>query len=328
MFYDLNVPWTASDRELQRTVAFLDELGYDVVALTHTLSGKLPADLTCPIPTTLPFPTPSRLRFLRRCTLILADPSQNHRISQLSAAYDILAIRPTDERTLKQACESLDCDLISLDLTQRLGFHFKFKMLGQAIERGVRFEICYAPGILAVDGAARRNLIGNVVGLIRATRGGRGLVISSEAKTALAYRAPSDVINLASVWGLGQERGKDAVCKEARGVTVTAQLKRTSYRGVVDVVYGGEKPEQVTKAPALSKAERAEAQKKRKADAMNSNGGSLAGNSPKPVPKRDFKRQEKKAKTEGQVEVAPTKDAASGTKVNGVTNNMPIRMED
>lgn len=197
-----------------------------------------------------------------------------------------------------------------MDLTQRLGFHFKFKMLGQAIERGVRFEICYAPGILAVDGAARRNLIGNVVGLIRATRG-RGLVMSSEAKTALACRAPSDVINLASVWGLGQERGKDAVCKEARGVTVTAQLKRTSFRGVVDVVYGGEKPEPVTKAPALSKAEKAEAQKKRKAEAMNSNGGSPAGSSPKPVPRREGKRQGKKSKTEGQEREETTKGAST-----------------
>ncbi|KAF2650203.1 hypothetical protein K491DRAFT_145749 [Lophiostoma macrostomum CBS 122681] len=49
MFYDLNVPWTENHRELQRTIAFLDELGYDVVALTHSLSGKLPADLVSPL---------------------------------------------------------------------------------------------------------------------------------------------------------------------------------------------------------------------------------------------------------------------------------------
>lgn len=190
-------------------------------------------------------------------------------------------------------------------------------MLGQAIERGVRFEICYAPGIQAVDAAARRNLIGNVVGLMRATRG-RGLVISSEARQALACRAPSDVVNLAAVWGLGMERGKDAVGKEARGVVVTAQLRRTSYRGVVDVVHGGEKPEPVAKAPVLSKAEQA---RKRKAGAMNKE--DAASSSLKPVSKREQKRLEKRAKVEGS-----SKDATPDTPASGATNDVAIRMED
>lgn len=46
MFYDLNVQWTsARDPELPRMLAFLAELGYDVIALNHTFIGKLPAEL-------------------------------------------------------------------------------------------------------------------------------------------------------------------------------------------------------------------------------------------------------------------------------------------
>ena len=45
MFYDLNTPWTANDTQLPRKLALLHELGYNVVALNHTLSGKLPTDL-------------------------------------------------------------------------------------------------------------------------------------------------------------------------------------------------------------------------------------------------------------------------------------------
>ena len=46
MFYDLNVPWTASTAsQVPTTLAFLAELGYDVVALNHSMTGKLPADL-------------------------------------------------------------------------------------------------------------------------------------------------------------------------------------------------------------------------------------------------------------------------------------------
>ncbi|OCK77522.1 PHP domain-like protein [Lepidopterella palustris CBS 459.81] len=329
MFYDLNVPWSPNDRELQRTIAFLDELGYDVVALTHTLSGKLPAEISCPIPASLPFHTPNSLCLLRRCTLILADTSQNHRIAQIAAAYDILAIRPTDEKTLKQACETLDCEIISIDLTQRLAAHFKFKMLSQAIARGVRFEICYSPGILAVDSSARRNLIGNVTQLIRATRG-RGLVISSEAKIALGCRAPADVINLASVWGLGQERGKEAICKEARSVVVTAQLKRTSYRGVVDVVYGGEKPMATPNKGAQGKAE---AQKKRKASAITTNGNDGGEKeSPKPPSKSDLQRQEKRARFESQkgtgTDIGKDSKIAEDQENTVSTSNVAVQIEN
>jgi len=46
MFYDLNVPYAAGDEtSLSRTLNFIHELGYNVVALNHTISGKLPNEL-------------------------------------------------------------------------------------------------------------------------------------------------------------------------------------------------------------------------------------------------------------------------------------------
>ncbi|KAI9866671.1 MAG: hypothetical protein M1813_001223 [Trichoglossum hirsutum] len=255
MFYDLHVPWTAASDELRRTVIFLEELGYEVVALTHTLSGKLPADLTCPIPSE-PFPTTKNIRFLRRANLILEEPSQNHRLASLSAAYDLLSVRPTTEKTLLQACTALDVDIISLDLSVRHPYHFKHKTLAAAIARGVRFEICYAPSIVYSDAVARRNLISNATQLIRATRG-RGIVISSEAKNALGLRAPFDVINLGTVWGLAQDKGREAIDREARAVAVVAEMKRRSYKGVIAIVDGGEAPIKKlddSKPPAKRKA--------------------------------------------------------------------------
>lgn len=48
MFYDLNVQWTsAKDPELPRTLAFLAELGYNIVALNYSITGKFPTDLVC-----------------------------------------------------------------------------------------------------------------------------------------------------------------------------------------------------------------------------------------------------------------------------------------
>ncbi len=162
-----------------------------------------------------------------------------------------------------------------------------------ALQRGAKFEICYGPGILNSDGgASRRNLISNATQLIRATRG-RGIVISSETKRALACRGPADVVNLAVLWGLGQEKGMEAVGKEARGVVVQAEMKRRSFRGVIDVVYGGEKSEREPGKSAKGKQEKG----KRKADVLEGNNGGLDA-TPKPISKREQKRQAKKARLE------------------------------
>lgn len=169
------------------------------------------------------------------------------------------------------------------------------KTLSGALQRGIKFEICYAPGVLATDGGvSRRNLISNATQLIRATRG-QGIIISSEAKRALACRGPWDVVNLAAVWGLGQEKGIEAVGRAARSVVVQAEMKRTSYRGVINVVYGGEKPEKPNKGSETQGKDKASSQNKRKADTMD-NG--VAGDDVqlKPLSKRQQKRQAKQAR--------------------------------
>lgn len=259
---------------------------------------------SCAIPDPLPFPVPSSLNVLRRCTLILSESATNNRIAALSANYDILALRPVDEKTFQHACSTAECDLISLDLTQRLGYHFKFKTVSEAVKRGVRFEVCYSQGLLG-ESLARRNLISNVVQLIRATRGGRGIIVSSEAKKAIGCRAPWDVVNLAAVWGLSRERAHEAVSKEVRSVVASARLKRTSFRGVVDVVYGGEKPlpkEVVQQVKQVAGQDGAS--KKRKADSQAENGLDAGENS---ISKREQKRRAKaKAEANKPINVKPT----------------------
>lgn len=81
----------------------------------------------------------------------------------------------------------------------------------------------------------------NVQSIVRATAG-RGLVVSSEARSVLGVRAPADVGNLLKVWGLGAERAVEAQTVHPRVVVANEAIRRTGYRGVVDVVDGGEKP--------------------------------------------------------------------------------------
>ncbi|KAL1305528.1 hypothetical protein AAFC00_007139 [Neodothiora populina] len=300
MFYDLNIEYNATlraplrDAELSRTLSFVSEMGYNCVALNHTISGKIPADISCVIPDPLPFASPASLTILRRCTLVLSEAAANNRVAALSSNYDILAVRPVDEKTFQHACNTTDCDVISLDLSQRLGYHFKFKTVSEAIKRGVRFEVCYSQGVTG-EPLARRNLISNVTQLIRATRG-RGLIVSSEAKRALGCRAPWDVVNLVEVWGLPHDRSHEAISKEARSVVVSARLKRESFRGVVTVVYGGQKPapSEPAQKHTTKPADKDDASKKRKAENLTDSDTLGDG---KPISKREQKRRAKAAVT-------------------------------
>lgn len=266
------------------------------MALSQSISGKFPLNLSPPQP---PPNYPKHLTLLTRLNLTLADPSQNQRLTNLVQAYSLIALRPMNEKCLSLACNNLDCDIISLDLSTRLSYHFKFKTIAAAVARGVRFEICYGPGITGSGLEARRNLISNATALIRATRG-RGIIISSEAQQALCVRAPWDVVNLACIWGLTQERGREAVSEEARKVVALAGLKRTSWRGIVDVIHGGEKGESGKAAPGANK-------KNNEASALKRGNGTKRRASvdaepnvgaEKPISKREMKRKAKRARLE------------------------------
>ncbi|KOS23443.1 putative ribonuclease P protein subunit 3 [Escovopsis weberi] len=238
MLYDLNIAWspaTSQDRLLQ-TLSLAASLGYDSVALNHTLELPLPGNPTSPFPELPPPSSTLRLpNVLRRATFALADPAaSNYRLQNLSSVYDILAIRPLTEKAFQNACITLDIPLISLDMTQHFPFHFRPKPCMAAVSRGVRFEMCYSQA-LAADQRGRANFISNATSLVRATRG-RGIILSSEAKSALGLRAPADVVNLSYIWGLPTEKALEGMRSIPRSVVKNEGLKRNGFRGVIDIV--------------------------------------------------------------------------------------------
>ncbi|RYP28701.1 hypothetical protein DL767_007098 [Monosporascus sp. MG133] len=343
MLYDLNIAWSPSTSaaELERTLRFSAALGYNVVALNHIVSPPVPPQITNPLPKFPPSsagpassstPTPDQTSnkqpklptVLHRATLVLNDPSAYHRLPQLVSAYDLVAVRPTTEREFQGACLNLnltDASLISLDLAQRFPFHFRPKPCMAAVNRGLRFEVCYAqglsssgsgpgPGDAVNDARARAAFIGNVVELVRATRG-RGIVISSGARGALGLRAPADVVNLLALWGLGSEKGMEGLGVLPRGVVVNEGIKRSGFRGVVDIVGTAEreKGEREDEAVGKGKAAAGEAAKEKQKKGVNNNnknensenkrkigeeedggGGGPEGDGNKPMSKRQAKK--------------------------------------
>ncbi|RYP08697.1 hypothetical protein DL764_001717 [Monosporascus ibericus] len=339
MLYDLNIAWSPSTSaaDLDRTLRFSAALGYNVVALNHTVAPPVPPQIANPLPkfppssagpassssSTAPDQTsnkqPKLPTVLHRATLVLNDPSAYHRLPQLVSAYDMVAVRPTTEREFQGACLNLnltDASLISLDLAQRFPFHFRPKPCMAAVNRGLRFEVCYAQGLSSGSGdavndaRARAAFIGNVVELVRATRG-RGIVISSGARGVLGLRAPADVVNLLALWGLGSEKGMEGLGVLPRGVVVNEGIKRSGFRGVVNIVgtAGRERGEREDEAVGKGKAAAGEAAKERQKKGVKSNnknengdnkrkigeeedggGGGPEGDGNKPMSKRQAKK--------------------------------------
>lgn len=169
--------------------------------------------------------------------MTLEDTSLNYNIANTTRDFDILAIRPTSEKTLQHACTQMDVDIISLDLSVRLPFYLKHSTLGSATSRGVYLEICYSASL--VDTTARRQLLSNAANLVRATRG-RGIIVTSEASTVFGLRGPYDIMNLTTFWGLSQEKGRETICDNARKVLVKAETRRGVHKGVLRIT---EQPE-------------------------------------------------------------------------------------
>ncbi|KAJ2902462.1 RNase P subunit p30 [Zalerion maritima] len=286
--HDLNILWMPSTtpEELDRTLHWAAYLGYDTVALNHIIRKIPEGKIVNPLPkvtgplsqsksklgdkstidTAIAPSAASRARFpkqiLHRATLHISDPHQHHRLPQLAAAYDILALRPTTEKAFLAACNTIsESSMISLDMTQRLGYYIKHKNAMTAVKRGVCFEVCYshmlyAPlgssyGVLGMtgpqvqvetDSAATARCFGNWEQLFTSTRG-RGIVISSEAGRKLAMRSPASIRNLMALYGLPDEKGLQAQADMARLVVKNELLKRSSYAGVVEVVQPASRPE-------------------------------------------------------------------------------------
>ncbi|KAF4979836.1 hypothetical protein FZEAL_4030 [Fusarium zealandicum] len=238
MFYDLNIAWEPSTTpdQLLQILTLSSSLGYDTVALNHVLTLPAPANPVAPFPSKPTSPNSAKLpNVLHRVTLPLSDPAfPSFRLASLVAEYDVIAIRPLTDKAFQNACITLDVPIISMDFTQHFPFHFKPKPCMAAVMRGVRFEVCYSQ-VLAADPRGRSNFIGNVTSLVRATRG-RGIIISSEAQDALSLRAPADVVNLLKVWGLSNEKGMLGLGPIPRSIVMNEGLKRSGFRGVIDVV--------------------------------------------------------------------------------------------
>ncbi|CAG8482967.1 1548_t:CDS:2 [Ambispora gerdemannii] len=283
MFYDLNIVYPVTQSNLNTGMNPQVEprkIGYQVVAYNYIVSGKKSAKMANPIKkieaydihATASVPSSSSLlnnkkslaiQQLTRLTVIIDDPSQNYNI--IISTYDVLAVQPMNEKLFQTACNNYDVDIISLELGTRLPFYLKHGTLAKAIERGIYFEICYAPAIR--DSTSRRHLISNAQNLVRVTRG-KNLIISSGAQKAMELRGPYDIVNLGTIMGMNQEVSKDCISTNCRAVLYRAMTRRDIHKSVIaSAPISSMKPYEMWKlgrVENMTRGQQSESSKKRK----------------------------------------------------------------
>lgn len=295
-YYDLSASSTLLDPQTQRErVSHAIKLGWDAVALVHQAAAKLTEQDRCAIrPVELEALLSAvkgvrealaaaearvgrrhgdayTLRQLTRINIPADDPAtaQAACASALARGYDLVAVQPATERCFQLACGSLEADLISLDLSRRLPFRFKAAHVKAALARGMHFEICVAPALR--DAGQRRQLFANALALCRETRG-RGVVVSSGARSYMELRGPLDVANLATLFGLTPQQAAAAVSSAPAAVVARAAARR-AYRGTLTLRVRS--LEEAAAAQQAEMAEMAEREKQRRARQQQGGGSGV-----------------------------------------------------
>ena len=155
---------------------------------------------------------------------------------------------PVCEESFKRICTSVDCDIVSMDLTQQLAYRLNQKHVEAAAKRGLVFEIVYSK--LFLDATIRRNVFTNARALCRALRG-KGVIISSGARKPLDLRNPHDAMNLAHLFGLKMPEAKraiDGTCIDLLGRLARKKFVHRGFMLVRDAEPASEEDEGVRDA--------------------------------------------------------------------------------
>eukprot|EP00249_Psilotum_nudum_P013199 c24208_g1_i3 orf=18-1274(-) len=258
-FYDLNID--ADDGKLshcREVVAMALQLGLSGIAQNHVVIGNMVHADTCKIQPfdlallhtnssvdvaqsgqfhreVLGVPMGQPFRQYSRLTVVVDSPIQ---ASALNAAnpvlrsYDLVAVRPSNQKSFDQACTHLEVDLISLDLCHRLPFSLKAVTVKAAVERGVYFEIVYSQ--VFSNSIARRELFANAQ-VLQGLTCGRNIIVSSGARQAMELRGPNDIANMATFFGLSREGAKATISTNCEAVVLHGLQRKKTYKSSISV---------------------------------------------------------------------------------------------
>ncbi|XP_017068495.2 ribonuclease P protein subunit p30 [Drosophila eugracilis] len=232
-FYDFSIPFNKDDSVMRALLNELVELGYKTIAIEQSFdhSKKAPGKRGSEI-----FPEPhkiehlrkefqNKLKILQRITILYVDVSVAHAmsVSLNLRKFNIIAGQPKTDSALTHCCTSFNGDLITFDHVAGSRLLVNRKAYQVAVRRGMFFEIKYAPAI--VDSNNRKDMI--KIAQNFCTKGkSKNIIFSSGAENRFQLRGPYDIANLAFIFGLSEDQGKNAVDRHCRQVFLKAESRR------------------------------------------------------------------------------------------------------
>ena len=250
-YYDLNVPVESDLTETAKKVERLAKFGYNVIALSifysptgkrkrggkkrteagdeeitsnhKEIAKKLSEMIT---------EKPRNFKILTRVTVVVDNPDQIRCLQQdYVRSFDIVAIRPTNDKLFLQACTQMEhIDIISLDIDNKIAFKIKHSTARAAIQRGLFIELSYASAVRS--SSLRKIVLANAVSLVRYCNG-KGIIFTSAGEHFMEMRAPKDIINLASMFGLKSSEANDTISKSCKRVILHAYARLQTAKSVI-----------------------------------------------------------------------------------------------
>lgn len=253
-FFDLNIQVTKHfSSQWEGLVAQLLVHQYSSIALNLTFQDKLPNDFYNQYPST---DNTDKLKIYKRVTLVLTSHIQHSGISGNNSSLnkaphtspDIVAVEPTTEKAFQLACQSLDIQIISLGMTDKIPFYLKRQLVHLAIGRGIFFELKYSD-LLTADTTQKRNVLANWMNLLSVTKGkniilSSGILLEHQGKKdnssvglALKLRHPEELLNIL-VELQQQESSKyiqNILKKNPLNLLYQAATKKYTFKGILAI---------------------------------------------------------------------------------------------
>ncbi|GAM18758.1 hypothetical protein SAMD00019534_019330 [Acytostelium subglobosum LB1] len=219
---------------------FLTKLGYDSVAITHTVDGRLAPKDTNRIPhvnlneesatTSGWFRVGTDTRKIKQYSRLevicktVQDFKMITRTNPVIMSYDIVSVVPMDVSIFNLACNSSDIDVITL--TSHCHYVVRPEKVRQAIANGVFIELAYSP--LLNEAEERDYFIQYASAIIRSSYG-KNIILSSRAKTPRVMRSPYDLCNLGHLFGMTFDQAKAAVTKNPHSAMLHGASRRSHF---------------------------------------------------------------------------------------------------
>ena len=161
----------------------------------------------------------------------------NEKIGKILHTYDIISASTDDEKILDIVIKKTDVDIITLDYCEYLKFFFNRKLLKQAVEKQIMFEIQYSKAL--GNSKAYRKTFLNKTSDICSLVDGKNIIMSWGSADTFLHRNPHDVFSLGKLINIPHHKLSDTLTKNCEKWIKRGKFRK-SFKGIADVIKDSE----------------------------------------------------------------------------------------